>query len=372
MMTPSYSLQQSSGIQYIKLLRKYQKNTKASDGLMNADLIELLIQQKDSQIQSELGEEELKNNDKFNVMESRLCKNRDTQYWFNKCSDCKKDFDKDKNGVRKVYRDSCGNPYCNDAYCIVGRISTAKDILKSYFYAFPTWREARQRWLHYVVGQERVDCITHEIMINFRKRVSGFLNYLRKELRNPHMIGILDISYDGETFYLHYHLAMRLRGYMNEEEINKVALTKFKVKYNRFKGENYSRKPQGLINYFANRLAGKFEHDGNGTSWLYSDFFSEKEYFDLFCSKKRFITKGFTSSIVKEVRKKIKAGLFNGEAVVSPKDTNIGNHRTCQHCGSQNFERIFVEKPSKKPPDPTSKQIYPGYEPIHVEVIKIK
>ena len=300
----------------------------------------------------------------------RMCGTRDHIYWKRVCKDCKNDFEADKDGNPIIYKDFCGSPYCQDSECYTSRIKLAKLILKSYFYVFPTWRERRQRWLHIILGQQRTPKITPTTLKDFRKSVMKVLNYLRKEYNNPHMIAVLDIAYNGKTFYLHCHVAMRIRGYMNEKEINKFSL-KNNLKYKRADGL-YSRKPKGLINYFAQRLAGKFEHDNNSTSWNYADLFSPEEYLDLFYRKKRFLTRGFNSEEVKKVRKKIKEGLLRFEETLSPKNTNNGQQKVCQFCGCKDFEREFLDNPNKSNKPPPDNLEYPEIEVISLGSVLCK
>lgn len=283
---------------------------------------------------------------------NRLCNNRNHEYWKRICRLCKKDFEHDKKGKAIVYKDFCGSPYCKDKDCFKSRLGLAKLILKSYFYAFSTWRERNQRWLHIILGKKRVVKITTKTLKDFRKDIIKFLNFMRKEYRNPHMIAIMDIAHDGKTFYLHYHVAMRLRGHMDEKKLNEISL-KNNLKYKRADG-NYSRKPGQLINYFSKRLAGSFEHEQDGSSWMYQDLFSPKEYYNIFYRNKRFLTRGFNSKQVKDVKKKIKEGLLRLEETISPNNTNNEQRTTCQYCGNPEYEREFVEDPTKsneKPPD---------------------
>lgn len=328
--------------------------------------------------QQEITNQQLEVQHSYNTYEnmvSRLCKNKDHIYWKRICDLCKKDFEFDKNGKVIIYKDFCGNPYCNDYDCLKYRIYFAKLVLKSYFYAFPTWRGRDQNWLHLILGKKRIKNITSTTLKDFRKDVIKVLNYMRKEYRNPHMIAVLDMAYDGMTFYLHSHIAMRLRGRMDEKKLNEFAF-KNNLKYKRADGK-YSRKPKPLINYFAQRLAGKFEHENNKTSWLYSDLFTPEEYFNFFYGKKRFLTRGFNSKQVKEVKKKIKEGIRLLEEAISSNYTNNEKRKTCQFCNHPEFIREFVEDPNKlelKPPGnmPDIEFFYnPGIVKSKIEVIKI-
>jgi len=301
---------------------------------------------------------------------SRMCNVKDHVYWKRICKTCKKDFEYDKDNNPIIYKDFCGSPYCNDSECYTSRISLAKFILKSYFYVFPTWRERRQRWLHIILGQQRIFEITSTTLKDFRKSVMKVLNFLRSKYNNPHMIAILDLAYNGKTFYLHSHVAMRIRGYMDEKEINKFSL-KNNLKYKRADGL-YSRRPKQLINYFAQRLAGKFEHDNNSTSWGYADLFSPEEYLSLFYRKKRFLTRGFNSKEVKKVRKKIKEGLLRFEETLSPNNTNNGQQKVCQFCGCKEYEREFVNNPNKANKPPPDSLEYPKIEVISLGSILCK
>lgn len=292
----------------------------------------------------------------------KMCNVREHVYWKRICKSCKKDFEHDKKGEPIIYKDFCGSPYCKDNECYTSRIGLAKLILKSYFYVFKTWRENRQRWLHLIFGQKRISKITPTTLKDFRKRVMKVLNFLRKKYKNPHMIAILDLAFNGETFFLHFHVAMRIRGYMNEKEINEFSF-KNNLKYKRADGF-YSRRPKQLINYFAQRLAGKFEHDKNATSWAYADLFSPEEYLNLFYRKKRFLTRGFDSKQVKEIRKKIKEGLLRFEETLSPNYTNNGQQKVCQFCGFKDYERAFLDNPNKAGKPPPDSLEYPEIEMI--------
>ena len=328
-------------------------NIEVTDFLsLSPRLKEILKQQSITAQQLEAQEE-----DNFENMLSRMCGNRDHIYWTRKCNEkfnngCGKDFEFDKKGKPITYRDSCINPFCSDKTCIDCRIAIARLTFRSFFYAYDLWRKPKQKWLHIILGSPRVKKLTKDSLIIFRKKLHSFLNYMRKEYRNPHIIGVFDIAYDGKTYYLHFHMAMRLRGYMNEKVINKIAL-EIGLKYKRADGD-FARSPEALIDYFSKRLAGKFEHENNKTSWTYDNLFTPEEYFELFYRKKKFLTKGFKGKLIRDIRRKIKMSLIKIEDFVSPIFTNNKKRKTCQFCENPYFIRIFVEDPFKsedKPPN---------------------
>ena len=315
----------------------------------------------------------------FSCMISRLCVNKEPYFWKKKCLSCGGDFELHKEGKNKgkpiIYQDYCGNPYCDESQCVKYRIGFAKLGLKSYFYAFPTWRERKQKWLHLIIGQKRIKNPTSENISLFRKNTSKFLNFLRKELRNPHIIAVFDQSFNGETYYFHFHVAMRIRGHMDYKYLQEKAKG-FNVGFHKADG-GYSRKPKGLINYFAKRLSGRFEHENKGSAWGYSDKFSHLEYFNLFHRKKRFLTKGFNSKFVKEIKKKFKEGslFINTIGVVC---STYPNNDKCVYCGFFEFDCVQTEKPdyiddlenfglfSVPPPPPNQ-----NFLPLVVEIVKL-
>ncbi len=298
----------------------------------------------------------------FDCMSERLCNNRLHYFWKKVCSDCKKDFES-RDGKPIVYKDFCGNPYCKDKECLRYRVGIAKLVLKSYFYAFPTWRERNQRWIHLIVGQKRIKKITSDSLSIFRKNVSNFLNFLRKELRNPHLIAVQDQSFDGETYYFHYHVAMRIRGHMDYDVLQNRS-KKHNLVFHKADG-GYSRKSSSLINYFSKRFAGSFEHANKGTGWMYADNFSLEEYFHLFHRKKRFLTRGFDSKMVKKIKKEIKDGLLLNAVGVVGSFLNT-NNRICQYCNSSDYKVVPVDDPNKEEYPPPPITLYPE-EPIEIQ-----
>ena len=339
---------------YNPFISREQRDHEQNINNGNLRLIEILDLQENNKQQLEV---QVK--DTFENMLTRLCLARDHIFWKDICNKisggCGHDFQLDEDGKSIIKTDYCNNPFCDSKNCFRYRVSMFKLILQSYFYAFPTWKGRNQKWLHFILGQKRIKKINEDSLKDLRKDVIKFLKYMKENYKNPHMIAVFDIAYDGKTFYLHYHVAMRLRGYMDEKKLNEISL-KNNLKYKRADGD-YARKPKSIINYFAQRLAGSFGHKRDETQFMYYDLFTPEEYFNYFYRKKKFLTRGFDGKQIKEVLKKIKEDSFRLEESVSPNNTNNRMRKSCQNCGHWDKVREYVEDPNKlkdKPPDPSS------------------
>ena len=281
----------------------------------------------------------------FQQMRSRLCKYCDPYFYKRKCEDCAGDFDKlDKEGNPLLFKITCGSPYCKDEECLNSRLFVARLCIKSYFLYYKTWRAKRQRWLHFTISHKRIKKPKKEDLLKQRKNLNQVLKYIKDEFNNPHLLGVQDISHNTNGFHFHNHFAMRLRN-INEEKLNAFCFSK-DMKYTR---QSITGAPN-LINYFAKRYVGMFEHKSKGTDWMFADKFTEREYFNLFYRTKRFISKGFNTQEIKKIKEKIREGLIDFEEVVTCNYTNNRMNKICPSCQSSSFLRVRVNKEGKIPP----------------------
>ncbi len=285
-------------------------------------------------------------------LNNKLCENNPREFWTRQCDLCNGTFD------NATYRNFCGSPYCDDDHCQRSRTSLKQLLLKSYFLSEKKFRNKHVKWLHGVLGMERTNKITKDVLQSFRKNINNFLNGFTKEYGKIPIIGIIDISRKdlNEKFYLHFHFAFRVYGIdkLDYNMLNDVAFNN-NLKFNSFG----FKKPRPLAKYFAKRLSGLFEHEANKTSWKFSDEFTPKEFIDVFYRVKLFMSKNFNRVNVKITKEQLKK--FGDQASVynASIGSNIPNNhkpnlprKSCQHCGNRTFTKIMCQEP----PDPNPGQ----------------
>lgn len=259
----------------------------------------------------------------------------------------------------------CNSPYCDGENCFKDRLKKAKKQFRLYFYAYPTWRTKRgKRWGHWGFGFKRKSLPNRNEIADMKRNLQLFLLKLSRIWRIKG-IGVRDLAHDiekiGEEFFIHFHFA--LRPFFNAadkqktskilKKINKIGLP-MGIKPNFFGMRNVEGK-NGLINYFARRHAGEFEHDYTGTSWKFPDIMDEESYLNSFFGSRKTMTIGFSRKekkiILIEFLEFLKREAF--ELSTNNKDTIAHLNLNLKEFYNQ-YSLIcwyITEKPPDKPPD---------------------
>ena len=272
----------------------------------------------------------------------------------------------DKNNIVEFHKPLfCNSPYCDGELCFEDKLKKAKKQFRLYFYAYPTWRTKRgRRWGHWDFGFMRSSLPNRNEIADMKRNLQLFLLKLSRIWRIKG-IGVRDLSYDvekiGEEFFIHFHFA--LRPFFNSadnqktskilEEINKIGLS-MGIKPNFFGMRDIEGK-NGLVNYFAKRHAGEFEHDYTGTSWKFKDIMNEETYINSFLGSRKIMTIGFSRREKQIIKIKylefLKSEAF--ELSSNHKDT-IAHLNMDLKTFYKQFSLIrwyIIEKPPDQPPD---------------------
>lgn len=308
------------------------------------------------------------------LLELRLCKNRDLKQFHRQCGNCDS-FVLDEKGNKKVFRECCGILYCDDSYCYKTRFERARFYYNAMVWGMLGRRGFRRKAHHhsFSMGHYSKEELTPDLFRELSRRLNACLKEIRKKIkRNFLSIGVLDksITEDGK-FHLHYHILFRLYGFLNEDDLKQMddICLEYGIvnKVHSFKDETKKGKEGcigNMINYFAKRWAGNFEHEKNGNDWSYSDHFTIKEFFDTFQHVHRAISFGFKKGSVGKIKQayikflESKPQLTESELLSCNYYTQIIK-KTCENCGSKCFHHVNVDDGDlnlRKPPPDISKQ----------------
>jgi hypothetical protein len=209
-----------------------------------------------------------------------------------------------------------------------------------------------------------------------RKALEKCKKLLNKFLKNwvelcPHIYikGWVSEDYSNEgtkevpLIYVHYHLALRSlnKQYRDLALIHKTTnhlcqRHKLGVEFKLADNSGGFRKANSLINYHSKRASGLFGHKDKGTDFVYSDIWTEEEYYKLFHRRQRIflIAGGISQTTGKPVewssdeKKYIRENqqkLIRRKLVILPSG-KLGislaeeDYSICPHCGCSEFVLI--------------------------------